>query len=601
MTRIFGVPRSKVDCQKRNSLTGRVFFQLYPQLYPFLLDRFELAVQDIVRHEIHLHPSLFPLLVLMGRLTPSASENPDDLFQLQRFVPLVERCGSSPVLKTRQLAAQALSSLVSPANLAVLLPTLLASVSANDSHNELHGKLLQVRQLVKDLPHCQETRDAAFRALRKDVPRLTFLLWNASYLIRNEYILLVRQCYEQLEPAFLEDIKQNCLTELRCVIVSSAEPFYPLYCRTLTKFVVRSAHPTTVMELLNHPLAEVRLKALKQLNQPGLTTQVHPVLRPTLEAIVAAKDEPTEARSLALSLLTQEDNQPAEVLLEAALTHYQNSTGDSVRCVALRIAGRAIRGDNTQLLLSWSECLLDAVESDLEFRMAVVSSLSENVTLLKDPSGRGDLIANLWTCLFSCLTDDDESVRMEASTVVANVISTPDKSIQPVVAMEAALSYFTDVIGPLHPVQVVMALTGLVLNSEELPDQDEESQSFTKDDNDSFYEPLHHSSLYCRFIQRSVSQNSFQDADVQPLVTSLQNFWKGLGTFDISDVDSLTNQRRSIRVYGIDLFRLLSVAGALKSVHPDIAELFRDVQHRLQQLPRFCVTQSLRNLLLSNQ
>lgn len=144
MTRIFGVPRSKSDFQKKNSLTGRVFFQLYPELYPFLLERLRSIVFGINSGGIHLHPSLFPMLVLLGRLHPPTCEFSDSAFKLEPFVPLVRECGSSPVLKTRQLAAQALTPLLTPTIYARMLPKVLDSIKKPTSHNTLHGILLQV-------------------------------------------------------------------------------------------------------------------------------------------------------------------------------------------------------------------------------------------------------------------------------------------------------------------------------------------------------------------------------------------------------------------------------------------------------------------------
>lgn len=144
MTRIFGVPRSKTDFQKKNSLTGRMFFQLYPQLYSFLLDSLQRATEDIVSGKIHLHPSLFPVLVLVGRLQPPTGESAGSPFGLEPFVPLVRKCGASPVFKTRQLAAQALIPLLTPKASASLLPELIDAIVTSSSHNQLHGNLLQV-------------------------------------------------------------------------------------------------------------------------------------------------------------------------------------------------------------------------------------------------------------------------------------------------------------------------------------------------------------------------------------------------------------------------------------------------------------------------
>ena len=144
MTRIFGVPRLKIDFQKRNSLTGRLFFQMFPNLYAFLLDRLRTKSEDITRNDADLHPSLFPILVLMGRLHPPACDNVDSAFHLDKFIPLIRACGSSPVLKTRKLSAQALTPLLTPTAFVNVLGDLLDSIAKSTSHNQLHGALIQV-------------------------------------------------------------------------------------------------------------------------------------------------------------------------------------------------------------------------------------------------------------------------------------------------------------------------------------------------------------------------------------------------------------------------------------------------------------------------
>lgn len=145
MTRVFGVPRSKDDVQKKNNITGRAFFQLYPTLYTFLLERMSLIVEPKLNSgEIHLHPSLFPMLMLLGRLHSSSSELSDSTFKLKSFIPLVRQCGSSPVMKARELAARALTPLLTPSDYLQLLPELLDSTVNFSSYNQLHGTLLQV-------------------------------------------------------------------------------------------------------------------------------------------------------------------------------------------------------------------------------------------------------------------------------------------------------------------------------------------------------------------------------------------------------------------------------------------------------------------------
>ncbi|KAL8624379.1 hypothetical protein ACOMHN_012779 [Nucella lapillus] len=201
MTRIFGVKRSKDESvlSKRNSQTGRSFFHKYPDLYPFLLTELEMATQNLGSSgHLHLHPSLYPVLMVLGRLFPSTMEctstrlnlaafvphviSVGRLFpstmectstrlNLAAFVPHVIRCSSSPVYKTRVMAARALQPLVGKDQLTQVLASLMASLPARDlssslslsssslyllsssggtppSQSHIHGLLLQVYHLV---------------------------------------------------------------------------------------------------------------------------------------------------------------------------------------------------------------------------------------------------------------------------------------------------------------------------------------------------------------------------------------------------------------------------------------------------------------------
>ncbi|ESO99953.1 hypothetical protein LOTGIDRAFT_112768, partial [Lottia gigantea] len=92
MTRIFGVKvsRDDSDLSRKNCLTGRAFFQKFPKLYDFLLSEFKSATENLSSVDgIHLHPSLYPVLMVLGRLYPSAMEGTDTNLNLAAFVPLV--------------------------------------------------------------------------------------------------------------------------------------------------------------------------------------------------------------------------------------------------------------------------------------------------------------------------------------------------------------------------------------------------------------------------------------------------------------------------------------------------------------------------------
>ncbi|CAL1537329.1 unnamed protein product, partial [Lymnaea stagnalis] len=158
MTRIFGVKRSKDETamSKKNCQTGRSFFHRYPTLYPFLLSELEEATINIGSSDrLHLHPSLYPVLLVLGRLFPSTLESSDANLSLSAFIPYVISCASSPVYKTRIIASRALLPLTRRGQVIGISQQLFANIPASSGNNTpvsnslIHGSLLQLCQLMK--------------------------------------------------------------------------------------------------------------------------------------------------------------------------------------------------------------------------------------------------------------------------------------------------------------------------------------------------------------------------------------------------------------------------------------------------------------------
>ncbi|KAK8783118.1 thyroid adenoma-associated protein homolog [Amblyomma americanum] len=147
MTRIFGVNRSREETQRKNCLTGHVFFLRFPPLFHFLLQ--ELSKSASCSCNLAVSSNAFPVLLLLARLFPSVVEGS---FRLEDFVPHVARCACSPVWKVRALAARALVPLVAPSARRSLLLQLVSSLPEASghhvSHNTVHGTLLQVLQMI---------------------------------------------------------------------------------------------------------------------------------------------------------------------------------------------------------------------------------------------------------------------------------------------------------------------------------------------------------------------------------------------------------------------------------------------------------------------
>uniref|UniRef100_A0A670XVR5 tRNA (32-2'-O)-methyltransferase regulator THADA n=1 Tax=Pseudonaja textilis TaxID=8673 RepID=A0A670XVR5_PSETE len=150
ITRIFGVKRGKDENSKKNRMTGREFFTRFPSFYPFLLSQLEqiTSTADSKTKELKLHPGLFLLLLVLSKLYPSPMDGTYSALSMASFVPLILRCGNSPVYRSRELAGRALVPFVMlnlvPQTVSSLLAGLPDSTDPCIQQNAVHGTLLQV-------------------------------------------------------------------------------------------------------------------------------------------------------------------------------------------------------------------------------------------------------------------------------------------------------------------------------------------------------------------------------------------------------------------------------------------------------------------------
>ncbi|XP_062319840.1 thyroid adenoma-associated protein isoform X2 [Osmerus eperlanus] len=155
ITRIFGVKKGKDEHSKKNRMTGREFFTRFPALYPFLLSQLEEAALSVDSDsgQVRLHPSLFLLLLVLGRLYPSPMDGSSSPLGLAPFMPFIIRCGRSAVYRTRQMAARALVPFVMvtqvPSTIHTLLEDLPLESGPRTQQNHIHGTLLQVLFLLR--------------------------------------------------------------------------------------------------------------------------------------------------------------------------------------------------------------------------------------------------------------------------------------------------------------------------------------------------------------------------------------------------------------------------------------------------------------------
>ncbi|KAJ7373357.1 hypothetical protein OS493_012949 [Desmophyllum pertusum] len=127
VTRIFGVKRGRDEHSRKNCMTGREFFSRFPELHSFFQSHLQVACQGIDRDNT-IHPSLYPVLVILSRLYPSTMDGVDTVLSMAVFVPYVISCRKSMVIKTRLMSSRAIVPLVSGDLLVQTLQKLLLSL-----------------------------------------------------------------------------------------------------------------------------------------------------------------------------------------------------------------------------------------------------------------------------------------------------------------------------------------------------------------------------------------------------------------------------------------------------------------------------------------
>ncbi|XP_069090089.1 tRNA (32-2'-O)-methyltransferase regulator THADA isoform X1 [Pleurodeles waltl] len=310
ITRIFGVKRGKDENSKKNRMTGREFFSRFPSLYPFLLKQLEIVANtvDSDTSELKLHPSLFLLLLILGKLYPSPMDGTHSALSMAPFVPFVMRCGHSPVYRSREMAARALVPFVMVDNIPKTVLSLLNGLpNCTDKfirQNHIHGTLLQVLHLLQPFLESKHRPNSGRQKELHDITiSMKAKLWLAA---RKNPCLVTRAAY--LEVMVL---LSNFLIKSKDTDVVISEFWMDIDSIIIDSELMSEAHPLPAAPGLTQYLQSVAKLAIS-----ALSLMANPDPSSCLPSSTVSS---RNAHQLLLRLLHSEFHEVRLLILEAVL------------------------------------------------------------------------------------------------------------------------------------------------------------------------------------------------------------------------------------------------------------------------------------------
>uniref|UniRef100_A0A8C4W054 tRNA (32-2'-O)-methyltransferase regulator THADA n=1 Tax=Gopherus evgoodei TaxID=1825980 RepID=A0A8C4W054_9SAUR len=453
ITRIFGVKRGKDENSKKNRMTGREFFSRFPTLYPFLLQQLEVVARtmDSETGELKLHPSLFLLLLILGKLYPSPMDGTYSALSMAPFVPFIMRCGHSPVYRSREMAGRALVPFVMISQIPHTVQSLLAGLPECTNpcirQNSVHGMLLQVFHLLGSyLESKHRVNSDLQQGLVDIITCIKAKVWlakrqNPCLVTRAAYldVLVVLSDYlgksrrKELFGFWEEISKVISASELMTgIYYFSAIPGFTQYLQSITKLVISVLSVAADPDFSNSssPVAEQMMNSSSMVVHL-LQSDFHEVRLPMLEAVLlwwkqVNSKQATEEKMGPLSLLSDLE----VILLRMAMKEKHPECFCKVleilHCMDLRNVLPRTQDSikmNPKEFLNWAMNIISASDSikiqsiALKLASKLVTHLVQNCQEVMESEMRQ------WIQLVtSCCGDEEQTaIRLAAAEVLINI------------------------------------------------------------------------------------------------------------------------------------------------------------------------------------
>uniref|UniRef100_A0A8C6VDU8 tRNA (32-2'-O)-methyltransferase regulator THADA n=1 Tax=Naja naja TaxID=35670 RepID=A0A8C6VDU8_NAJNA len=406
ITRIFGVKRGKDESSKKNRMTGREFFTRFPSLYPFLLNQLEqiTSTADSKTKELKLHPGLFLLLLVLSKLYPSPMDGTYSALSMASFVPLILRCGNSPVYRSRELAGRALVPFVMlnlvPQTVSSLLASLPDSSDPCVQQNAVHGTLLQILHLLRSYLESKQRANSDFhQGLSNIITNICGKLWlaNSVCVVTIPELLHILSHSTTLSHFISETDMDTFWGEISTIILESelatgikhspAAPGLAQFLQSITRLF------TSMCSVMAEPrFANRNFLTKNNAVKPGLSVQY------------LLHSDFCEVRLLVLETILLWLNQVMQSIIWTSIADLESETKQWLELV--------------------SYCCEDEQQTDLRLAAAeiLVSITPFFLTDQKLPLGLLDTLF-LWRCVVQLLQSEEQIVRDTAVGVIRLALS----------------------------------------------------------------------------------------------------------------------------------------------------------------------------------
>jgi hypothetical protein len=158
LDRSVGTDNRNIREGARSSTTTTQFFARFPTLHTFIVSQLRKSLPDsTATGRPVLHPSLYPLLLLLSRLRPELLPSASEHMSIASFLPLIETAVGQRHAFVRRMAGRAWAALLPltrnietclRVTSTLPLPTDKAFAKDTTASNKVHGSLLLVRALL---------------------------------------------------------------------------------------------------------------------------------------------------------------------------------------------------------------------------------------------------------------------------------------------------------------------------------------------------------------------------------------------------------------------------------------------------------------------